>query len=348
MLMIVFGAGASFDSAHARPIGRFPPETLQSRPPLAQDLFADRSLFAHHLRNFPAAYPIVPYLRQTPEGETIERAMQRLQDEATDFPRRLQQLAAVRLYLQTMIYACETQWQNEHNGITNQVTLLDQVEHWRETTKSPERVWLVTFNYDRMLEAALHRVGHHVSTLDSYVNGGVYRLAKLHGSVDWGREIDEPKAQPTDSISGLVGHIIQNAPTLRVSRRFRLATTTEQPFVRDGNIPLYPAIAIPVETKTEYECPDTHRQALMDDLPNVDQIVTIGWRASEDHFMRLLKERLAKPVNLLAVAGNRAEANEVVLKFILAGIQIVASSSNWGFSDSVAHRELEGFLSARR
>jgi hypothetical protein len=169
--------------------------------------------------------------------------------------------------------------------------------------------------------------------------------------VDWGHELDtEMKHKATTYLWDLVNELMDRAPELRLSTRYRLMPTghAEFPFVRiaekEGFTPLFPAIAIPVEKKSEYECPE-EQQALTNDLPKIDKVVTIGWRATEQHFMGLLKKHLAAPVRLLAVAGGRAGANEVMLQFILAGIPIaVASSSNHGFSDFVVSRELDGFL----
>src|SRR5579871_4331568 len=101
MLLVVFGAGASYDSIPSVPV----PEVIvsshegrrlwspqnENRPPLANQLFEDRPGFASALERFPQCHPIVPYLRDT--KEPVERVLETIRTEAADDTVRLQQLA---------------------------------------------------------------------------------------------------------------------------------------------------------------------------------------------------------------------------------------------------------------
>ena len=112
MLMVVFGAGASYDSAPSQPL---PTHNLMDavgddRPPLANELFEDRDMFAAILERFPQAQPVVPRLRNLQPGESVESVMEALQAEADRDPRRRRQLAAVRYYLQSALYDCVSAW----------------------------------------------------------------------------------------------------------------------------------------------------------------------------------------------------------------------------------------------
>src|SRR5437870_3163591 len=111
MLMVIFGAGASYDSdpsrATAGPRGDYP-----DRPPLANQLFDNRGEFAHDLSYFPECKPIVPYLRRT---QAIEEQLERLQAESTEYSMRHQQLAAVRWYFQMLLSGCEQRWYDSAN-----------------------------------------------------------------------------------------------------------------------------------------------------------------------------------------------------------------------------------------
>jgi hypothetical protein len=57
-------------------------------------------------------------------------------------------------------------------------------------------VCIVTFNYDTMLEAALPTVGLNIRSIGDYVAGTKHKVIKLHGSVNWGREV----APPVDNV----------------------------------------------------------------------------------------------------------------------------------------------------
>src|SRR5580704_10702693 len=87
MLMVIFGAGASFDSAAAFPLpdpsagnqnfGNAPGVSARWcgpwRPPLAVNLFRDPELaFGHIVQRYPKLPAILPYLRAPSNGRTVE------------------------------------------------------------------------------------------------------------------------------------------------------------------------------------------------------------------------------------------------------------------------------------
>jgi hypothetical protein len=73
MLLVIFGAGASYDSVPSRPPSKFP--NIEERLPLANQLFADRGLFNNTMRRFPRCLAIVPYLQQMGASDSIERIL---------------------------------------------------------------------------------------------------------------------------------------------------------------------------------------------------------------------------------------------------------------------------------
>jgi hypothetical protein len=107
MHMVIFGAGASYDSDPSRR-----PEGLAAsdgRPPLANNLFGEMSEHADAMRFYPELNPVIPYLRRR-DGVSVEQKLERLQGEAAGDPGRLPQIAAVRFYLQTVITHFENRW----------------------------------------------------------------------------------------------------------------------------------------------------------------------------------------------------------------------------------------------
>ena len=48
---------------------------------------------------------------------------------------------------------------------------------------------------------------------------------------------------------------------------------------------IFPALAIPVEGKDEFSCPKRHVERLRNLLAGASRIMTIGWRATEAHFL---------------------------------------------------------------
>src|SRR5262245_59609321 len=157
MILVIFGAGASYDSVPSKPASQtelWGRKLLPNRPPLANDLFSDIDVVTGALRRFPECYPIVPYLQDIPDNQTIETVLENLRSESETDVVRKRQLAAIRCYLPFVIRDFEGRWLEVHNGITNYVTLLDQV---RRAHRTEEPVCIVTFNYDCMIEDALRR-----------------------------------------------------------------------------------------------------------------------------------------------------------------------------------------------
>jgi len=157
LLLIIFGAGASYDSsADVKSEDSNPPvhlrELLQYRPPLADQLFDNRPLFARVMADFPQCQAIVTRLRHRPSDQSVEQMLAALEGETGEHPVRRAQLLAVRFYLRQAITLCQADWKRLTQGVTNYQTLLDVSARWRSRYG---HVGLVTFNYDNMLEQAL-------------------------------------------------------------------------------------------------------------------------------------------------------------------------------------------------
>jgi hypothetical protein len=347
MLLVIFGAGASFDSAPTYPPGA---EVLGGdrfnkfhRPPLANELFENRPAFADAIKSFPECQPIVPRLRSL-RDESLEAALQDLQAKAQDYPRGLQQLAAVRYYLQYILWQCGNAWRDVAKGVTNYKTLLDQIER---VNKKNEPVCLVTFNYDTLLEHALSDFGLAVEAFPDYTKKHpFYRVFKVHGSVNWARIIEnEIQSQNPTHTWSVTHEWIQRAAELRITDNYLLST--EYPTALVGGRPAFPAIAIPVEKEKKFECPPNLIEELKALLPGTSKALFIGWRATEEHFLNLLKMHLKPGVRLHVVAGGLKDAEEAQVRICRALINnrpSHASASDEGFTNFILSGTAGEFL----
>jgi hypothetical protein len=111
-----------------------------------------------------------------------------------------------------------------------------------------------------------------------------------------------------------------------------------------GNTLLFPAIAIPIENKQHYECPDEHVAALREFIPKTTKLLMIGWRATEKHFLSLLSEGIPEELRVMSVAGSLDAAKQSVKNLRDAGIRAHAIESEGGFSDFIVNREGDEFL----
>src|ERR1700730_15672158 len=183
MLLVILGAGASYDSAPHHMLEQFPVTDSSWRPPLADNLF-ERPSFFEIMASHPYVKAIVPQLtgvKQTP----LERILDTLQSQAESYPARRSQLTDIRFYLRDLMVRCRLEWTQLTRGITNYFSLLDQLQEWQH--KARQGVCIVSFNYDLFLEDALPTVGVDTSTLAGYIAHPKWKVIKPHGSVNWAR-----------------------------------------------------------------------------------------------------------------------------------------------------------------
>lgn len=354
MLLVIAGAGASYDSVPHLPPPRSPatgqsnfgtpthrvPERYEEfRPPLAAQLFEDRHAFVTAMRAFPECKAIIPLLRGT---IPVEQQLAALEQQEKTFPPRRLQLLAIRFYLQSVVWTCQNKWSGYHDGINNYVTFLDAIEHWRNANN--ERVCIVTFNYDTMLEQAMEQVlGMTFEHFGRYIQHPNYQLIKLHGSIDWGYELEIPQSPRSWQ------ELVQNASVLSVSSHLKKAGM--HVVFPDQTIG-YPAIAIPVEKKTQFMCPGEHLQTLGNSLTSVKKIIALGWRAQEQHFLDMLHKRLTgvpDDVDVMVVSGTADGASQT-LQNLVKGFQpqssVKRSLQGSGFTGLIKQPSmLDSFLS---
>ncbi len=270
----------------------------------------------------------------------VEHELEMLQKSGD--PEAPKQLAAIRSYLELMLWECEQRWKNQTQGVTNYSTLLNQIRQWK---KPDDEVCLVTFNYDTLLEDALPRAGLKPLTLPDFITTD-YKIVKLHGSIDWAHEAyANVRSIDTRPSFDVANDLIEMAPRIAASPSFEIVR--EHPIAKSGNRPLVPAIAIPVETKTKtsYECPKEHVDALEKCLPKVSKLLLIGWRGSENDFVKSLAQNITSDAKMMIVSSSAEKANEVASKIKNAGVRAQdIGAANHGFTNFVIAREGEKFL----
>jgi hypothetical protein len=340
MLMVIFGAGASYDSFSssqpARNLGR-----EAARLPLANELFVNLPAFRDHLKKYPQCRPLVPILEKAPD---VEKALGSLQASADQM--RLRQLAAVRYYLRDLIYTCEHQWNDLTRGVSNYGTVLERI-------RSQPKVALVTVNYDTMIERALADLRVRIGSIDGYLEDRQFQLFKLHGSINWVQRASFT-GRGLDHRWNSAHEIIDHAPELELTRCFEWRNDASLPTVLSQRerrldstrlVPLLPALAIPAVGKSDFILPKTHLESLRDVVPQVTKILVVGWKAAEQHFLKLLAQGLGeRGVKVLAVCGSVGAARETLQALESAGIKGDLQADPGGFSDFVVGDRVEAFL----
>jgi hypothetical protein len=326
MLLVIMGAGASYDAAPDSPPGAT--DTLrQHRLPLANELFAQRGHFRAILAGYPEIAPAVAHLIKIPKDRSIEDFLEHMAAQARNGDAaRARQLLAIRFYLSEVMRMCESQLLDQVRGVTNHAALIDEIDR---RVPIGETVFIVTFNYDRLIERELSSDLKLFSDMNAYIQNERFKIVKLHGSADWVRPL---KVRPMfDEKTVPRRQLIAMAPTLSISDEF---VHTQQPHQGDYCVP---AIAIPIRHKDDFQCPPAHVDALMNFLPSVTKILIVGWKAAEQPFVDLLVKHIpqhstqAQNPHIVVVGGE----DVAITKMNLDAAGVLASQyslNNLGFT----------------
>jgi hypothetical protein len=356
VLLVVLGAGASFDSM---PRDRETEERVdlagvgtyrfdQVRPPLTKDLAKEQPFFNSLVSKYPACRPVVDYLRRelvaasarpTP---TLEDALARYQA-GTDasIPR---QMMATRFYLRDLLWTSTGFMQSDilTGGITNYTTLIRKLR--AATVGTPTHLCIVSFNYDLLLEATCRdHWGFDPNVIEAYLGEDV-SILKPHGSVQWVWFAGgEAKYRPTEADR----QTIELAPDVPADSSAEILQGLP-PYDRDYDsftVPLrVPALALPIAEKTDFAWPKAQQDRLCSFTGAVHRVLTIGWRAAEPHFVRLLEPLVARGAKLLVVTG-RGDTDETVANLVsVTGEAAHICALDTGFRDFLGREEFDWLL----
>jgi hypothetical protein len=306
MLMVIFGAGASYDSDVRRPVNG---PRLPSRPPLTEHLVGEH--YRQIANEYPASIAVIDYVQQNLAEDTpssLETILGQYAARAENSFACRQALVAFRFYLCRVITNATDEWLRECHGLTIYLSLLNQLLEWQES--SGERVQLITFNYDTLLENAAARVipDWQINSFGDYVSRPDWGLLKLHGSVSWSRvaanPADETRGDP-NSVRALAAANVAydgNLP-LRAQSAIRVTST-------DNGEVLFPAIAVPLANKTTFECEDIQVEAFRSTIPEIRRLLVCGWRAAEAHVIQILQD-IYPGIYLGIVTGGQPDLADV-------------------------------------
>jgi len=155
---------------------------------------------------------------------------------------------------------------------------------WQEREK--KRVLLVTFNYDVLLDQAASDMltTWQLGGLAEFISRPDFRLFKLHGSTRWHRAYTTGE----QVMGGRMINVAMDHAADPLCAGVIAAGQTDIDELADMGAYSLPALAIPMAAKTDFECPPEHLGTLRVDLPDVDYVLVIGWRAAEPHAVERL------------------------------------------------------------
>lgn len=145
-------------------------------------------------------------------------------------------------------------------------------------------------------------------------------------------------------------HLIEQANSFQLSDQFVRACATNPHEMHNFGRPIFPAIAIPVQTKTEdhFECPMVLRSYLRERLTEITKVLIIGWQAREAHFLEMLRFNMPRLTHLMVVAANDADAQEI-LRYFEGEIRLNVPyewTGQGGFTNFIVNQEGSDFFCA--
>lgn len=240
----------------------------------------------------------------------------------------------IQYYLQDLLGKVTTETVTKFYRQNLYSLLLSKLQiHLAKTPK--ERVTVVTFNYDTILESFASQIFHkNFDTLEDYVDYHNRQLVliKPHGSINWGWPINPSTTSGVTNISTalyqqqiepwqlyyqLIGDIndviAPNTWGYEYGNhqdqlgRFTINKNLIQVIPTNKKQHYFPALMIPYRDKDEFVMPYKHSELLEDSFDKIEELYLIGWKGNEALFNR----KLSKARNLKKIYIVNPKASEV-------------------------------------
>jgi hypothetical protein len=321
--MVVFGAGASKDAL----LISTRDDTLL---PVTSELFdfQKHPAWLAYLKNYEGASVAAQVVRTglQRKGHTVERELGSMWRQSRGRAERRQHLLAIQYYFRDIISNTTELMLGADGGQTNYIALVDRLEAWRRRRNA--RIAYVTFNYDRLLEAALRQVtGTTYESLDSYLDADRC-VFKIHGSVNW---VQFVSGSTKLAYVSNPNELIPLAAYLEYKDEFDLIANPNQ--MRTGaDREFTPAFAIPRTGKSSFVMPLEHRKKLEEWLIQVRYVLTVGWSAREQTFLEALAAH-KRGVPLEVVTRRKTSARSVGARLEKTGFTRLSLASGQTFKD---------------
>lgn len=329
--MFVFGAGASSNCVFGNQIQRFKESVLC--PPLGPDLFHHR--FDSTIKNYKGAKLSIPGFEA--KGNDIELC---LEDEWTTIknsysPNLTARHTNLQFYLADLFRQVSHDVTSNHYR-TNIYSLFATKLHDYLAKKSNERIALVSFNYDTILEYFLKEAFRiEFKTLKDYIDWGTRQvvLFKPHGSCNWGwkfktqeftqnqlniaTSLYDTNKQPFEIYYELLGDLNEMVYAYSTGlERTTGANNSHGRFsVNKDKIEIFdesqygylPALLMPYKDKDEFVMPYNHHHALRFYANEMEELYLIGWKGNEEVFNRLIALHAKNLKKIVIVNPNNQE-----------------------------------------
>lgn len=353
--LVILGAGASHDLMSAD--DELVSADTNYKPPLTESVFSIQASFQTILDRYPDAGALVESIRIQPKDKSLEAVLREYSDSTSEH--RARQFREVPLYIQELFGEISARY-----AVRQPRNYTHLVNHLLEEF---ERVAFVTLNYDLFLEKVLQvpSLGGGLHGLDWYVQPQ-WLLAKLHGSVNWGRRIraysesiraDRRTVKSRElNVEGKTQHYLTliGQTELKDNLEGVIEILENYRYRWLGDVPCYPALVVPVEEKYEFVCPREHVEQLSEFLRECKNILVIGCSGKDQDLLDLLKDCMADCSTFFLVGGAAGDVDQTRLRFLEAVPQLKRAYGPYfqtftdGFSSFIENQGVERFAQFSR
>ncbi len=316
MKLIIFGAGASFDSMHS-----FHDENSiynKWKAPLANEIFSDRRNFIDIIKDFKGAESLKSEIML---HNDLEEYFQNLWDFAKENSDNLtfSKILNTQFFLQKLFIEISNNYRSIGNSNYEVISNLA----YKYTKVIDEDILFISFNYDLLLDFALEKtLNIGFNEIDDYLKSNI-KYIKPHGSCNWFKDLNQvigPNSvrsftgtDPAKFVDNLYGKNVSNA--LIESELMDRIQIKNSVFEKQSYG--IPQLLIPLKDKDEFVLPEKHLNYLEENLREVDEILIIGWKGTEANFARLLEKHLSdKNVNILTINNGDKTINAEMKKIL--------------------------------
>lgn len=317
--LIIFGAGASHDySIMGNPIA-----------PLTNELAGDKYLPPDLLERYEGVGHLLSDVVGKVNGvHSFEQVLTDTKEEMWGSEKLQAHFVALEFFLKDLFKKISTGEEQEErlmHQINNYRSILNRID-----TYCDGKACVVTFNYDTLFERNIPR--GQPKAIKDYI-GKDLKIFKLHGSHDWAyiHRIEGLGLWEEDFASSFE-YCVKRPAFLE---KIKEDTNNHLPFHEEevlnssqgSEFAQFPALAIPLNNKDRYVCPEQHIKALCAELSKIDRILIVGWKAGDPLLLETLKENLSPYGYKLCVVSKTIEEAREIIKTVQKSLKIHEGST---------------------
>lgn len=313
--MVIIGAGASHDYCFLNNL------EAPQKPPLTSDLFSN--IFDHILDIYPGAKALSSDLIRVRNIEAyFQDAWENLSRSTRKDLESLSKLINTQYYLHHLMR--KVSFDTYSHRYSNYSNLIRWLKNYIQGQPENERIIIVTFNYDSILEFALRtQLSYSFRSTNDYIDfdNRQMLLFKPHGSWNWVKRFEQTLFEgvqiPMNEFkkeSTIAKYLYEKQLSLDfMQSHLNKNIYCIDPFDSENKSPYnlhFPWLLIPYRDKDSLMMPKSHEIILDHFLDEINELLIIGWKGSEEVFNRKLNSRLSsKNLNITALRGRTAQDN---------------------------------------